>query len=383
MTSTTSRLLLAACLAACALFQAAPAQAQSSTRDQIRLIEQEYARQTGGRSIPDNQLEYYLDRMDQGWSMSQVSTDIATSRRTYARTAWRPAQGWVAREVICTSLEGRYRECAAPFRGTAVVTQQLSRAACVQGRTWGQKPGLIWVDDGCRARFGIVRNAGTNPPRGMVVCASNRGAYRECNTGIRGRVVLVNRLNNSAACIEGRTWGQKPGIVWVDDGCRAQFRSDGRPGWRDDRTDRRDGRAWVRDPNYGVDCYATGTGRTVCQWDTRYGTPTIVRRVAGTCVQGRDWGYDRNGELWVTAGCRARFGYAATSDVAFVRDPNYSVTCYATGTGRTVCDWDSRYGTPTLLRREAGECIEGRDWGYDRTGDLWVTAGCRARFGYR
>ena len=58
-------------LAVLGLFQAAPALAQS-TRDQIRSIESEYARTHAGRPISDAQLEYYLDRLDTGWSMQRV-----------------------------------------------------------------------------------------------------------------------------------------------------------------------------------------------------------------------------------------------------------------------------------------------------------------------
>jgi hypothetical protein len=376
MTSLRTNALFAACLAATALLHTAPVQAQG-TRDHSRRIEQVYARQTGGRAISDAQLEYYLARMDEGWSMGRVSADISTSRRTYANSQWRPVSGYVAREVICTSVDNRYRECAIPCRGTAMVREQLSRTACVEGRTWGQKPGAVWVNRGCRAVFGVVRTntAGNN---GMVTCTSNQGRYRECATGRRNPVVLVNRLNNSAACIEGRSWGNKPGAVWVKDGCRAQF-----------TTERRAERmGFVRDPNYGVTCASTPSGRTICDWDTRYGTPVLTRQLSSAaCVEGRGWGYDATGRIWVDAGCRARFGYGgggSASTGTWVRDPNYAVTCTSLDGRRTVCDWDNRYGTPTLIQQmSSAACIEGRDWGYDSRGGLWVNSGCRARFGYR
>jgi hypothetical protein len=375
MTATRTHLALAACLAVGAMFQAAPVQAH--TPEQIRAVEREYARQTGGALIPDNQLAYYLDRMDSGWTMGQVSADIAGLRTPAARSSWRPAGGYVAREVICTSIGGRYRECAAPWRGDAMLTQKLSNAACIEGRTWGQKPGAIWVNNGCRAVFAVVRDTTARNGGGMVTCTSNQGRYRECVTGMRSPVVLANRLNNSAACIEGRTWGNKPGVVWVDDGCRAQFMSERRA----------DRLGFTRDPNDGVTCADTASGRTVCTWDRRYGNPVMVQQLSGSCVEGRGWGYDPNGNLWVDEGCRARFGYGSggsASTGTWVRDPNYGVTCTSLDGRRTVCDWDTRYGTPTLIQQlSSSACIEGRDWGYDVNGGLWVNSGCRARFGYR
>jgi hypothetical protein len=376
-------LALAACLVAGGLLQSSAAFAY--TPDQVRMVEREYARQTGGAAIPDAQLAYYLDRLDEGWTMARVSADIAGLRTPAARNAWRPAGGYVAREVICTSISNRYRECPAPWRGDAMLSQQLSNAACIEGRSWGQKPGAIWVNNGCRAVFTVVRgpmgrgNAGNgmNNGVGMVTCTSNQGRYRECTTGMRNPVTLVNQLPNSAACIERRTWGNKPGAVWVDRGCRAQF-----------TTERRAERlGFTRDPNYGVTCASTSSGRTICNWDTRYGNPVIVRELSNAaCVEGRGWGYDRNGELWVAAGCRARFGYGpagATTD-AWTRDPNYAVTCTSVDGRRTVCDWDRRYGQPVLIQQiSSTACVEGRDWGYDVNGGLWVNSGCRARFGLR
>ena len=149
-----SRLIFAALLTISSLLTIAPAAAQNSTRNQIQSIEQEYARQNNGQSIPDDQLEYYIDQSNAGWSMSQISQDMADAQRQYNDNNWRPRDGWVAREVICSSINSQYRECSVPFRGTAVITQQISQSACIEGQSWGNKAGAVWVNRGCRARFG-------------------------------------------------------------------------------------------------------------------------------------------------------------------------------------------------------------------------------------
>ncbi|MGH8106228.1 MAG: DUF3011 domain-containing protein [Arenimonas sp.] len=297
-----SKFLFALLLTISSLITINTASAQVNTRSQIQMIEEEYARQNNGRMIPDNQLEYYLDQSNAGWSMSQISQDMADSRRTYATTAWRPREGWIAREVICSSINSQYAECAAPFRGTAIITQQISASACIEGQSWGQRPGYIWVNRGCRARFGIVRTSSDNYPDNnrIVVCQSNRNRYRECATNIRGRVELVRRLNNSRACISGRSWGQRQGMVWVSRGCRAQFAAVNRSG-------NRDGRDWYRDSNYSVTCSSVNNLMTRCDWDSRYGNPRLVEQLSTQpCINGRNWGYDGRG-IWVDQGCRARF----------------------------------------------------------------------------
>ena len=42
-------------------------------------------------------------------------------------------------------------------RGTPVVLETLSKSPCVSGKSWGydKKTGQLWVDEGCRARFGV------------------------------------------------------------------------------------------------------------------------------------------------------------------------------------------------------------------------------------
>lgn len=301
-----STYLMAGLLAFSTLLGAAQASAQSSTREEIRMIENEYARTHEGRIISDQQLEYYLDRRNAGWTMDQIRRDMLAASRL--DRPWRPQTGWVQREMVCTSIDSRYRECPVPFRGTAVITQQISRADCIKGRTWGQRNGTVWVDRGCRARFGIINGgiAGSYRDRRTVVCTSNHGRYRECATGFRGRVALVHELNNSSACIEGRTWGQREGAVWVSRGCRAQFQSIGRPGRRDD--DRIYGGS-AQGSSYTVICSSVDGRRNYCSWDSRAGAPRLVERLSRSgCIQGQDWGYDGN-RIWVDDGCRARFGY--------------------------------------------------------------------------
>lgn len=291
-----SRSILALLLALACLL-AVPA-VSAHTPEQIRAIEQTYAQLHAGRMIPDDQLEYYLDRSDAGWSLSRIRQDMESAVGVSVDRPWRPAPGWVAREVVCSSFDNRYRECPAPFRGTAVITVQISQSPCIEGRSWGQRPGVIWVNRGCRARFGIIRTA---PNPRMIVCQSVNGRYRQCNTGFRGQVQLVNRLRNSRACIEGRTWGQRSGMVWVNRGCRARFAPIGRPGPRDDYGQ------WMS--NFYVVCASSGGTPTRCSWDGRYGHPRLSQQLStAPCIEGTTWGYYADREhIWVSAGCRARF----------------------------------------------------------------------------
>jgi len=59
---------------------------------------------------------------------------------------------------------------------------------------------------------------------GRTVRCESQGRNRQyCRVGIHGQVRLQRQLSRSA-CIQGQTWGYDGGGIWVDDGCRGEFR---------------------------------------------------------------------------------------------------------------------------------------------------------------
>ena len=233
--------------------------------DQARVIAKEYMDQSGNRQIPDDQLEFYLDQIDSGWSFSQIKADIARSLRGGSvndggwnggrpgyrddrpgnGVGWGPPVAGSGRVVRCESVDQRARECATGFRGRATIVRQHSRTQCIENRNWGQRPGMVWVNRGCRAEFAETGGAWSGSEY-SVTCASNYDRYTTCAWNTRyGRPVLVETLSRDA-CIEGRNWGFRGSSIWVDRGCRARFG----PQQRNDRYDYdRDGR-YDRDDRY-------------------------------------------------------------------------------------------------------------------------------------
>ncbi len=301
------RPLLTASLALALAMAAAPAPAQNRAPENLRsvpvpvrvqMIEREYASQSRGRQISDDQLEYYLDRVNAGWGFSRISQDIATS--LLGNGNWRPGAGWNQQAVTCSSNDRRRRECQTPFRGRAVLVENISSTACVEGRNWGSGSGMIWVDGGCRGRFapaggwgagGNVGNAGST-----LRCESQDRRERTCPTpGWRG-ATLVRQLS-STRCVEGSNWGWRSGVLWVSNGCRGEFAA-GRGGWGSN----------AGPGNYSVSCSSENNRQRSCAWDRRQGRPVLVEQISKTrCVEGRNWGLEGNA-IWVNGGCRARFG---------------------------------------------------------------------------
>ena len=225
------RLIMFACLAFAAASLPAPVAAQAAPKayapenlrelsvpDRIRVLEKEYSEQSGGRRLPDDQLEFYLDQIESGWTFSRIKTDMARS----LGGGWGPPAGWQQRTVICSSIKDRYAQCATPFQGRARLVENISKTRCIENRNWGSRRGMVWVDDGCRGRF--AEAGGWGPSDGYnITCSSIDDRYTTCawSPG-HGRPVLIDQLSRSQ-CVEGRTWGYRGGQIWVDRGCRGRF----------------------------------------------------------------------------------------------------------------------------------------------------------------
>lgn len=213
--------------------------------------------------------------------------------------------------IRCESNDGRTRECATGG-GRVFLERQHSRAACIEGRTWGYGRYGIWVSDGCRADFRVIGQGGYddgyygNQGNGngygygsTVRCESNDGRTNRCSINGRGRAELVRQLSR-AACIEGRTWGSDSGSVWVSQGCRAEF-TVARGGY---------GGGW-NNSGYGYGgqlfrCESNDGRVRECAANTRAGVQLVRQLSRAACIQGRTWGYGRHG-IWVSEGCRAEF----------------------------------------------------------------------------
>ncbi len=278
---------------------------QLPVNDQIRVIENEYNEQSRGRQIPDDQLDFYLDQIRLSrWTFSSIKSDIATSLRgngggNYG--GWRPPSsgGWNQTSVICSSKDKRYKECRAPFRGRARLVENISSTRCIEGQNWGAGPNIVWVNNGCRGRFSDSGNSwGNGNSNGQIIrCESKDSRYKECRKLSNGSVNLTRKLSDKS-CVEGRSWGQNNDVIWVDNGCRAEFQY---------RGGNNNGN-WGNQGGYSVTCSSFNGQYRTCAWDRKHGTPRLIERISGRCTERYDWGYDNNRGLWVANSCSARFG---------------------------------------------------------------------------
>lgn len=188
----------------------------------------------------------------------------------------------------CESLNGRYTLCPVEVRGRVHLERQLSRAACIEGRTWGVNDQGIWVDQGCRGLFLVKAGPLT------LTCRSVNFKYQFCRVDTQGGVRLQRQLSRTR-CVEGHTWGYDRQGIWVDRGCGAEFVVG----------------LGETLPPFGVErfirCESVNRQRVWCPVETRRAMVTLERQLSrAPCIQGQTWGVDGQG-IWVTDGCRGEF----------------------------------------------------------------------------
>lgn len=204
----------------------------------------------------------------------------------------------VAQNVLrCESDYNRRRVCTFSGWGRPALSRQLSKTACVEGRTWGRDGrNGVWVSDGCRAEF-IIAREGRNDRGSEVITCRSYGRLTRCAASTRFGVQLSRQISN-ASCVEGRSWGYDDNGIWVDHGCGAEFvvGSSSRGYHRDENAYRQN----------IIVCESINNTRHNCLADTRNGVELSRQLSKNNCVLNRTWGYDSRG-IWVTNGCRAEF----------------------------------------------------------------------------
>ena len=57
--------------------------------------------------------------------------------------------------LYCGSDDHRQRRCNVTVRRDARLVRQASKAACIEGRSWGWDRDGVWVSNGCRGDFQV------------------------------------------------------------------------------------------------------------------------------------------------------------------------------------------------------------------------------------
>jgi hypothetical protein len=131
--------------------------------------------------------------------------------------------------VRCESTDGRRKFCRAETGGGVELSRQLSKTDCIEDDTWGWNRDGIWVTDGCRGEFTTHRRrrgewSGRDDRSAETISCESRDGEREFCRADTSRGVTLIRQKSRAECVRGQSWGYDRNGIWVDDGCRAEFR---------------------------------------------------------------------------------------------------------------------------------------------------------------
>lgn len=136
---------------------------------------------------------------------------------------------------------------------------------------------------------------GGTPPVQEVYrhCASGGYRYVACDMGGMVLNAELVRKASAAACTEGRSWGFSGTTLWVDKGCRADFRVLV---------------GLIPLPSVVLHCASGGMRYNECDVGGPALDVQLLQQVSGSpCVKNRSFGIARGGKIWVDHGCRGNF----------------------------------------------------------------------------
>jgi hypothetical protein len=201
----------------------------------------------------------------------------------------------------------------------------------------------------------------------VLTCSSDNGRRQSCPSQYNpiSNAQLMKQMGG-ARCVQGRTWGFDARAIWVDSGCRGQFRV---YGWS--------GGGGGSGNSTTVRCRSMDGGFRHCPVNGWVRGADLTQQLGNAnCAQGRTWGWDNNG-VWVDRQCKGDFrvwiGGRPHGRSTVVR-------CDANLVGRKRCPLNG-FITGALVEEQysGAPCIQGTSWGFDSRG-LWAERGCRADF---
>jgi hypothetical protein len=122
-------------------------------------------------------------------------------------------------------------------------------------------------------------------------------------------------------------------------------------------------------------CYYNGGRNAIVHLEQQLSHPDSK---GGVCSEGRDWYSDGNA-IRVFNGCRAQFRIIQTSQYITIPCDSWNNAPMTCQLPRGIVQNVRLVEQRSRPKRGMGECLQGRDWTYDRD-NLFVRNGCRASF---
>lgn len=213
----------------------------------------------------------------------------------------------------------------------------------------------------------------------IVTCNTGKDEQRvHCKADVANKDVTLLRQRSKTECVRGRDWDVDGNGIWVDHGCRADFRLAAPAEEKTAPT----APAAVKAPPAA----AARRGVVICEsWQSRWAhcdadvsqTIRLARQRSSDaqCIRSQTWGVDATG-IWVASGCKAEF---QVGEVVNAGTPVRTIRCESNNGGRETCTVDTGKGVVLTKQLSNLGCAKGKTWDYDEDG-VWVSRGCRGIF---
>lgn len=222
-------------------------------------------------------------------------------------------------------------------------------------------------------------------PSDVVACDAKGNERVHCKADA-ARGVTVLRQRSKTECVRGRDWDSDAAGIWVDHGCRADFKLGANAGAAEKAGTPETKPEAASAPKPAPVTAPARRGVVVCEsWQSRWAhcdadvTQTIrlarQRTNDAQCIRSQTWGVDATG-IWVSGGCRAEF---QVGEVASAGAPARTIRCESNNGGHETCAVDTGRGVALTKQLSNLGCVKGKTWDYDEDG-VWVSRGCRAIF---
>ncbi len=215
--------------------------------------------------------------------------------------------------IRCSSDNGQVQKCRVGANQGIQFLRQRSRAACVEGQSYGIRRESVWVSKGCRADFQVVQNVANGNDRDGDRSDNQRvynsdGSYsqnpdrdndrdrrdheRDANNGTYNNGTYNNGTYNGGPYNNGAN--SQGNNVAVYPGRDANSNSGVTPQYTGQFKD-------------GVSSCSSNqrSAQTYCQTGGGFRRAEL-RQQNGQCTQGQTWGVSGQG-LWVAGGCSGQF----------------------------------------------------------------------------
>lgn len=178
--------------------------------------------------------------------------------------------------ITCESVNNQAVRCPFNQSGGVRLVRQLSKSPCEYNRTWGYDTNGVWVNRGCRGQFALKGKAFKDPDK-TSGGASGGAAGGSASGGNWGK---LGKSTGDAFSSSGKNTGGNSSSATTSTSADPIVRT--------------------------IKCQSFNKNYQFCPV-TVTASVTMLRRLSkGGCLQGKDWGYRRDG-VWVQAGCRAEF----------------------------------------------------------------------------